>query len=347
MVLMTVDHASLFFNAGRISADSAGAYVPSTPLPLDQFLLRWVTHLCAPTFLFLAGVSLALSSARRAERGMTRQAIDRDLLLRGGLIVALDLSYMSVLAQHLICQVLYAIGLSMIFMVWLRRIADRWLLCLALAWFVGGEGVTGLVWTPPENAHPLAALLVARYTGPSVLIMYPVVPWCAIMACGWVCGNLLRTRGAAALQRALLAAGAAGLAVFGVVRGLSGYGNMWLQREDDSIQHWLHTSKYPPSLSYLACELGLMAICLATLLWLAERVRVQPRGPLLVLGQTALFYYLAHFALLGIGRALGVPQGGIPAALSLAALTLLILYPACRAFRAAKQTRPGTWLRFI
>ena len=61
MILMTVDHASGAFNAGRLMSDSAGMYHPGMPLPAAQFFTRWITHLCAPTFVFLAGAALALS----------------------------------------------------------------------------------------------------------------------------------------------------------------------------------------------------------------------------------------------------------------------------------------------
>src|SRR5215813_1527463 len=80
MVLMTVDHASASFNAGRLFGDSAKTWVPWTPLPAAQFFTRWVTHLCAPTFLFLSGTSLALSTASRSARGIPPPAIDRHLV---------------------------------------------------------------------------------------------------------------------------------------------------------------------------------------------------------------------------------------------------------------------------
>jgi uncharacterized membrane protein len=65
MVLMSLDHASEMFNAGRVVTDAVFIYKPGTPLPVAQFLVRWITHLCAPTFVFLAGTSLALSVERR------------------------------------------------------------------------------------------------------------------------------------------------------------------------------------------------------------------------------------------------------------------------------------------
>ncbi len=76
MVLMALDHASHAFNAGRFVRDSAAWWVPGTEIPAVQFLLRWVTHLCAPTFLFLAGLVLALSIARQQTRGDSEGTID-------------------------------------------------------------------------------------------------------------------------------------------------------------------------------------------------------------------------------------------------------------------------------
>jgi uncharacterized membrane protein len=82
MVLMTLDHASHAFNADRYAADSAIWYQPGAEIPAAQFLTRWVTHLCAPTFLFLAGFVLALSVAGRRARGDPERTIDGDIFKR-------------------------------------------------------------------------------------------------------------------------------------------------------------------------------------------------------------------------------------------------------------------------
>jgi len=95
MVLMTVDHASGTFNAGRLMTDGLALYQPGTPLPASQFLTRWITHLCAPTFVFLAGSALALSVEKRRAAGESPRAIDRFILARGLLIMALDPLWMS------------------------------------------------------------------------------------------------------------------------------------------------------------------------------------------------------------------------------------------------------------
>jgi uncharacterized membrane protein len=347
MLLMTLDHASIFYDAGRLSHDSAASY-QGEALPLGQFLMRWVTHLCAPTFVFLAGTSLALSRARRLTAGHDTARMDRDQLLRGAFIVALDLGYLSLLAQHRIFQVLYAIGLSMILMVPLARLPARVLVAGALGWFAFGEGLTLALWHPPVNASLPVALTVGQYSDAKLSIIYPVVPWLAMMALGWAFGLRLHARGAEHAQRWLLGWGAAGLVLFALVRGAAGYGNMALQRQDGSLAQWLHASKYPPSLSYAALELGLMALALAACMALATRWREPARGPVLVFGQTALFFYLAHFTLLGLSRPLlGLPQGGVPGALLAALVTWLVLYPCCLWYRGYKRAHPDGWARFV
>src|SRR5215510_7154281 len=121
MVLMAIDHASVAFNAGRVADDSAAMYAGG-PLPAAQFFTRFVTHLCAPTFVVLAGAAIALGIERRRARVGDR-GIDRDLLVRGLLLIALDVVWMSTLSGlSPLLQVLFALGAGMILMIPLRRL---------------------------------------------------------------------------------------------------------------------------------------------------------------------------------------------------------------------------------
>src|SRR5262249_52646199 len=90
MVLMTVDHASSASNAGRLVTDAPALYHPGTALPAAQFFTRWITHLCAPTFVFLAGYVLFLSVHRRQQGGESEASITRFIVTRGLFIAALD-----------------------------------------------------------------------------------------------------------------------------------------------------------------------------------------------------------------------------------------------------------------
>ena len=118
------------------------------------------------------------------------------------------------------------------------------------------------------------------------------------MTLGWVFGRHL-IRHAAGLsevsgKKVLWWCGVAALITFVVVRGLNGYGNMFLPRADGSWQQWLHVSKYPPSLTYAALELGILFLCLAFLRTIEPEIGVRENGPFLVFGQTAMFFYLVH-----------------------------------------------------
>ena len=100
-------------------------------------------------------------------------------------------------------------------------------------------------------------------------------------------------------QRVLMTAGWFALTLFVIIRGHDGYGNLFMHLEGNTLIDWLHVSKYPPSLVYTLLELGSMAIVLALLMRLESfNKTINPNNPVLVFGQTALFFYLAHFAVL-------------------------------------------------
>src|SRR5262249_59055768 len=116
MVLMTIDHASGEFNAGRLFTDATFMYHPGMELPVAQFLTRWITHLCAPTFVFLAGYVLQLSVRRRLSKGESEGSITRFIVTRGLIIAALHNLWMIQVFRlpHalILLHVLYAFRLS-------------------------------------------------------------------------------------------------------------------------------------------------------------------------------------------------------------------------------------------
>ncbi len=346
MVLMAVDHASGTFNAGRLVTDAAFLYQPGTPLPAAQFFTRWMTHVCAPAFVFLAGAALALSVAKQSARGDPPGAIDRFILTRGLFIVALDPLWMSWMFApgQVLLQVLYAIGGGLAAMVPLRRLRERTLLVMALVLIFGGEALTGaaLALTGGTPTLPTALLLTGGQFS-RLIVAYPLLPWLAIMLLGWCFGRFLLAAGPTRAARLLVVVGVAALALFVALRGLNGYGNMRLARDDGSLVQWLHVSKYPPSLSYVALELGLVALGLSVVL------RRAWGGPLVVLGQAALFFYLLHAHLLTLAaRALGLAhRGGLAATYISAAVVVALLYPLCDRYRGYKRAHPDGWARYV
>jgi uncharacterized membrane protein len=365
MVLMTLDHASLMFNSGRTALDSvwpidpfSGAgWVPGMDLAPEQFFTRWVTHLCAPTFLFLSGTSLALSLEKRRSESLSEYQLDWHLFIRGAVILGCE-AVLSLLADEGIAmlQVLYAIGLSLWLMIPLRRLDTRLLVGAGLGWFAVGEWIT-LTAVPPGTLGPLALrLLIAPGVDAPVTVVYPVAGWLAMLALGWGFGRWLLALEPSRLlelaKRRCAAAGILSLALFALVRGIDGYGNMALHRDDSSLVQWLHVSKYPPGLSFATLELGVMALCLALCFAIESRLQTPASrwNPLRVFGQTALVYYMLHFLGLG-GAAIGLTgdlgQLGLAEAYLGAAAALVVLYPVCLAWRRYKSAHSRGWPQYV
>ncbi|WKZ12992.1 MAG: heparan-alpha-glucosaminide N-acetyltransferase domain-containing protein [Gammaproteobacteria bacterium] len=354
MVLMVIDHASMAFDRSHLSKDSA--FFPDAAtmvLPAAEFFTRLITHLCAPTFVFLAGTSLALSIERRVAKGVDAWEIDKSILVRGAIIALLDPTIVSLGSGRWTFGVLYAIGMSMICMAALRRLPTWALSGCALAWFALGELVTGAVWHPPGSSSILAALVVGHYRGGNLVIHYPFVHWLAMMMLGWVFGrHIIRFAGGQSTvsgKKVLWLAGSASLVLFLLVRYNAGYGDMFLHRADGSWQQWLHVSKYPPSLTYVALTLGTLGLCLAALRMLEERIGASRNGVLLVFGETAMFFYLAHRLLMEIPATyFGLRgAGGLSTTYIVAFVMLVALYPACRWYRSVKTAHPDSWLRYF
>lgn len=342
MILMTLDHSSAAFNAGRTMSDSASLFPAPTALDPVQFAVRWVTHLCAPSFVFLAGAGLALSVVRRQRAGQSAGEIDRDIALRGLLLVVLDVVWMSWtprLDLSLIeIGVLHAIGASMLTMVVVRRLPPSIVLVMGIAIIAGGEAIHAQL--DPTDALA-AATMTSGHIG-RMLYLYPAVPWMGILFVGWALGHRIAGPGMRSRDWLMLALGAA--LVFAVVRGANAYGNEHLLRRDGSWIEWLHVSKYPPSLAYVTLELAI-AFALLAIFWRWK----MPWTPVVALGQTALFYYLIHIHLLKVtAAALGMYKScGLGTVVIGWLAVLVVLYPLCLSYLGLKRRHPRSVLRLI
>jgi uncharacterized membrane protein len=369
MVLMAVDHASEMFNGARIAGDSAyiaglgGTGAPrrpmGVPLPIDQFFTRWITHLCAPTFLFLTGTALAMSTESRQAAGDSQRSIDRHLAIRAGVLLAIEFGVFSLGGGMLVMQVLFAIAFGMLAMIALRRFPAGWLVAIAGTWIVGGEALCSLIAIPGDRIPFALSVLFLPAAFEHAFVLYPAVPWLAMMMLGWAFGCWLRsgqndpgtTQKNWTPAQFSATAGLFALGIFAAVRSTNAYGNMFLLRGTDSIAQWLHVSKYPPSLSFVSLELGLMGIALALCFALEARLRREPRrnNPILVYGQTALFFYVLHLVLLGgVAQGLGILKSlGLGAAFAGALAVLIALYPACLWYRRYKAEHPRGWAQYV
>ncbi|HUM09693.1 MAG TPA: heparan-alpha-glucosaminide N-acetyltransferase domain-containing protein [Myxococcaceae bacterium] len=349
MVLMTVDHASGEFNAGRLFTDATFLYTPGMPLPVDQFLTRWITHLCAPVFVFLAGYVMQLSVRRRLEQGESEGSITRFIVTRGLIIAALDPLWMRLVFKPpgglIVLQVLYAIGMSFVVMAFLRRIPPFTIGILGVVLAFVSEPLRALV-PATGSLHALGTLLVAAGPLPPFIVGYPLIPWLAIMMMGWGAAELGRREPSRFPARVALA-GLVALALFFLFRGLNGWGNMGLFRENGSLVQWLHVSKYPPSVAYDALELGIGWLLLA--LFLVWRPPAWADAVLRPLGQSAFFFYLLHAHLLAVASyGLGMHNSaGLVATYVSSAAVIAVLVPACKAYRRYKLAHPRSLAQYI
>jgi len=369
MVLMTIDHASGPFNAGRFMRDAAWSWKPGTEIPDDQFLLRWITHLCAPTFVFLAGAALALTARRRTTTPEGARAFDRYLAVRGGILIGLDAAWMSLVFTpgRVLLQVLFAIGGGFLALIPLRRLSTTALFAVGLGLVFGCEGLILLARQAGiAGEWPVQMLLSGGPAGP-VIFAYPLLPWLGIMVLGHTFGRVIPTWRRPA--RNLFLAGLVSLAVFAVVRGLDGYGNMGLHRDSTDLLQWLHVSKYPPAASFVTLELGLMALGLAAFFVIARArsggdaarqmasysnrrypdARPAALEPLAILGATALFFYVLHAHLLGgAAYVFGLMKStGIAGTLLASAICVVALLPLCELYRRYKARHPHGWTRYL
>jgi uncharacterized membrane protein len=357
MMLMSVDHASDALNAGRFFTDAAFMWKPGTPIPAAQFFTRWVTHLCAPTFVFLAGAALALSTESRLAKGQSPREVDMHIVKRGLLLVLLDVVWMSpafIGPGNVLLQVLYAIGTSLLAMTLLRRLSGTALLAVGLALIVLGEALIGALFAAGAGGTIPTALFAGggEFFHERFVIAYPTLPWLGIMCLGWALGRKLlawnREGRVDRAPRVLATWGVASLLVFAVVRGANEYGNMLLYRDDASVLQWLHVSKYPPSLAFTSLELGIAALLLAGFFVLFRRAP-ERLAPLRLFGQVALFYYLLHAHIVTVfSLATGWHEKlGLASAWIGGAALVVVLYPACKWYRAFKAARPKSLLQYI
>ena len=355
MIIMVLDHVSMVYNRDHLSTDSAVNYILGTPLPAFEFFSRWISHICAPVFVFLAGTALAISVERKLSRGFDSKGIDKDILIRGAFIALLDPTITSFFGGKLTFQVLYAIGVAMMCMAFFRRLSTTQLLIIAMAWILGGELVTAQFWfAGGQEQSILVGLLIGKYSSADLSISYALVPWLSVMILGWVFGRYILDYGdgkvAVSPAKLLFRLGFAVLAAFVAIRYFNDYGNMFLLKEDNSWQQWLHVSKYPPSASFIMLELGLMAVILALMIKVEQRIGVRPNGVLLVFGQTSMMFYLVHRILLtGSGTYGGMRDiTDLSGTYIITGVLLLALYPFCLWYRGFKAKHPDSiWLKYL
>jgi len=350
MVLMALDHANYFIAHQHSSGEYWGGPFPVYHDAL-AFLTRLVTHLSAPGFFFLMGAGMALFANARFQCGWSKWEIVRHFLIRGGLLIALQLLVIN-RAWGLYgggwgyIGVLCALGGTMIVsstLLWLR---PKYLLVLTAVLVLSTELLTP---NPSQwnQAFPvLGRLLLIPGGYPGGWVNYPVLPWLELVTLGVAFGKWLVGDPRKAFERALKLGGAF-LLGFLVLRALDGFGNI-RPRAGNTWIDFLNVVKYPPSITFSLLTMGLNLIIIRLLAGAGDKS--QPFfQPLVVFGRTPLFFYLAHlFLYAGLGLWLTPNGTSIASMYAYWLLGLLILYPLCLWYGRLKHRQPAnSILRFF
>jgi uncharacterized membrane protein len=356
MVIMALDHTRDFF--------STTGFNPREVTDPLLFLTRWVTHLCAPTFILLAGLS-AFLYGRRKSLG----ELSRFLLVRGLWLILIDLTLIKfgwrfeVDLYRLSVGVIFVIGASMValsVLIWLPRWAIASLALLMMAGHNLLDNVRAEDLSEASGAwHVLHEPgLVPLGDSVTLYILYPLVPWIGVMASGYLLGPLMQLD-QGKRQRILLGLGAAITVGFLVLRATNVYGDPtpWVPQDTwfSTILSFLNCEKYPPSLLYLMMTLGPALILLA----LFEQLRGALASFLATFGRVPFFYYVVHIYLihaLAVATALaltGVLTTTPEVNFNLAGvyivwlMVVVLLYPICRWFSELKEKSGGWWWAYL
>lgn len=380
VMLMALDHVREFM--------TMVPFVPLDPAKTSPslYLTRWVTHFCAPVFIFLAGTSAFLYQ----QRGRSRGEVSRFLLTRGFWLIVLNFTVVWFLGwswsfslKFIEAGVIYAIGVCMVVLAGVIFLPRRAMAAFALVQIFGHNLLDGVkpeqfgsgdwFWTllHVKAGFELGATHIDLY--------YPVIPWMGVMTLGYLFGSILLTP-YETRQRRLLQLGLGALALFFALRLTNLYGdlNPWSAQATplQTIFSFFNVQKYPPSLDFLLVTLGPAMLALKWFeQWPDANARLQAglRHVLITFGRVPLFYYLLHLplchalALLAswmTGRDTAWLFGafsddahlpstepgrgfGLPTIYAMWIVALLILYPVCRWFAALKQRRRDPWLSYL
>jgi uncharacterized membrane protein len=305
MILMAIDHVRVFSG------------VPAGGPTAGVFFTRWITHFCAPAFIFLAGTSIFLYERKHAD-------VSRYLLVRGAWLIFLELTFLRVawtfnfdFMQYEMAGVIWVIGCSMILMAGLVKLPASVVGAIGVVIIAGhnlmdsriGAVIGGL------DQNRLSGLWKIFYVGffagpvqfgphgPNLMVLYSIIPWIGVMAAGYAFGKIV-TLEPAQRRRLCLAIGLSAIGLFLVLRGFNLYGDPrpWHGATQGrngmppmpALFSFLNTTKYPASLCFLLMTLG----PIITLMPLVEGLSGGIARRVNLFGRVPFFYYMLHIPLI-------------------------------------------------
>jgi uncharacterized membrane protein len=361
IALMALDHVRDYFSAQHFSPTDLTQTTPAL------FATRWITHFCAPIFIFLAGTSARLMAERMAPAQLRQFLWTRGLWLifLEFTVVLFVWSFNFDYRMGLVMQVIWATGASMVVLAGLIALPIRALAAFAIVLIAGHNLLDPL--TPDRFGAWATVWKILHVDGETSfgVVVYPLIPWIGVMAGGYAFGSLYLNP--ALRARACVGLGIALCFTFVAVRGLNGYGDPqpWAAQPDGlfTLLSFVNVTKYPPSLLYVCMTLGPGLLLLHALArgsgWFLTALQTLGRVPLFAyVMHLAILHLLAGFTALALGfgpsvltqlfmffpKAWGFGLGGVYVAWF---VVLALLYPLCAWFAALKRRRHDVWLSYL
>lgn len=373
MVIMAIDHVRDLAGNEFITTGPTNLQTTTTAL----FFTRWITHLCAPTFVFLSGTSAYLSVKNNPNINKARNF----LLKRGLWLVIVNFTinnfaiFFDIHFGVLFSQVIAAIGFGLIGVALLLKLPIKAMLAISILIIFSHDLLTGITFAKGSWAEMLWTLFMKAgffqlFPDRSLLMSYPIIPWLGIMLAGFSFGKLFGLPGEKRKQ-VFLKIGLATIALFVIIRALNFYGDPspWVIQKTKlfTVLSFINTTKYPPSLLFTLMTLGISI----TLLSVFEGIKNKITSIVSVYGKVPLFYWLLHWFIIHFlaiaiflsqgyhwsdfqfqGFSMGHPKNGgglnLPGLYAAWACVVILLYPISKWYANYKSAhREKEWLKYL
>jgi uncharacterized membrane protein len=302
IIIMALDHSRDLFHKNGLTGNPLD---PATTTPVLYFT-RWITHFCAPTFVFLSGLSAWLQGRRK-----TKKELSRFLISRGLWLIFIDLTVMSLALTAdihyglFVLETLWSIGAGMIILGLVIRLPFNVILMMGLLIFFG-HNLLDFAEKARSGNVPLWWNFLHRPTmtplwdDHRLFIFYPFLSWAGLMLLGYCCGKIFTDMDSSGRKKILLWTGAGLLVFFVALRATNIYGDpgYWSQQTNalTTFFSFMNVQKYPPSLLFLCATIGPVLIFLAFI----KNTGSKPARIISVYGRVPFFFFIVHFYILHI-----------------------------------------------
>ena len=372
IVIMALDHTRDFFHADAMIYDPTDLSKTSVVL----FFTRWITHFCAPVFMFLAGTSAFLVGQRK-----TKKELSLFLLTRGLWLILLELTVVNfgwsfnIALPFFALITIWALGICMVALSLLIFLPFRLILfagaIIILAHnlldntHVSGKGLDALFYSLLHD--PRYGADGFNIFGRTIEVGYPVLSWIGVIALGYCFGYFYQAKIKVEQRKKWLAIiGFSAVVLFIIIRMINYYGDPqpWNTQPSTvfTILSFFNVTKYPPSLLYILITLGPAILFL--------RIAENPVGKwftnaIIHIGRVPMFFYLLHIYLIHLlamfaAKISGydwsdmisqVPLTPVPKGYGFSLLVVygvwilvvLLLYPLCKWYDNYKSNHKEKW----